>query len=239
MRFPTRSAALLMLALPGLLAAQTLTESYIELTVTDTLPMSIKNIVYEVTPADEAAADVVYDDNTDYDKVQREAAERGRKLKERLEKDLKAQGYTLADAAPTYGDPYTINSYEGEAEGTAAAVRVSVKSEAELKKLVAWLRGRGKLDGHIVEWNYDNASDPGSALIAALFKQAQKRADQLATLGGRKLGKLLLVRDPQQKELTFQDFIRMMDERDRGNGDLDRMVRARMRSMTFRFAFAD
>lgn len=233
-----RHLLLPILLLGTALHAQTLTDDYIELTVSDTLPLQVKNIVYEIAPADEANVEVAYDENTDYTKVQQEALEQAKKRRKDLEKDLKAQGYVLSEAVPAYSDPYTINSYEADM-GTTAPVRVSVKNEAELKELVAWLRARGRVDAHIVEWNYDTTNDPGALLITSLFGQAKKRAEQLAQLGGRKLGKLLLAQDPQQKEVTFQDFIRMLDEREHANSEMERMMRSRLRSMTFRFALTD
>lgn len=215
--------------------AQTIADNYIELSVSDTLPLKVKSISYSITPQDQSAvAEVAYDENTDYDKVQKEAQERATKLREKLEKDLKAQGYVI-DPAPAYGDPYTISSYDGSYDNT---VRVLVKNETELKALVDLLRKRGGVDGSVGETKFDDQTPMADAFIAGLFQKAKARAQRVAELGGRKLGKLLLAHDPQQDAFTFQDFIRMMD-RHEGNDEAYRMAQARVRSMVFRFALTD
>jgi hypothetical protein len=231
MRFP---ALLPLLACAITLHAQTITDNVIEITVSDTVPMKTKDILYEVTPVDDAAPE--YDENADYEKIQRQAEERLKQLRERLLKDAKAQGFLSADAPPT-GDPYTINSYDQPY--ALGAVYFRVRDEAELMKLVGWLRERGKVDGRIAQWNFDDQAGTSEALMTGLYQKATAGAQRLAQLGGRKLGKLLSAKEPQEREMTFSDFFRMMDERDHGAGGMDRLIHARKRTFTFRFMLVD
>ncbi|MFZ1331497.1 MAG: hypothetical protein WAR83_04885, partial [Flavobacteriales bacterium] len=69
--------------------AQTLTETYIELSVTDTIPVKIKQITYDYTPSStEMGTDAVYEEDTDWEKLQKKVAEENKKLSERLTKEL-------------------------------------------------------------------------------------------------------------------------------------------------------
>lgn len=225
-------------ALPLATAAQTLADNYIELTVTDTVPMRVKSITYNVTAQDPDADKVTYDDNTDYDKVQREQAGRQQKATDRLRKDLEGQHYSVTVAAMSEEDPYTVSNYAvAEANTSPVTLAVTVKDESELKKLVQWLRQRGGVDGSIGRWEYDQPA-AATTVMAALFAKAHEQAQQLATLGGRKLGKLLQVQDPQQNAMTFQDFLKLMTDRDRDT-HADAMLRMPLRSLVFRFALTD
>ncbi|MBK6775074.1 MAG: SIMPL domain-containing protein [Flavobacteriales bacterium] len=223
------------LLLAGSLSAQTISDNHIELTVSDTVPVRLKSIAYDITVMDAEVTDVAYNDGDDYEKYQRELVERMNKAKDRLRKDLMGAGYTTSDV-PVYGDPYAINGYEEPSADFST--RVTVKTEAELKKLVEWLRQRGKVEGHVAEWNYD--ADPGAmeALMTNLFNKAKSQAERLATLGGRKLGKLLSAHDPQDREMTIRDFMGAI-QNGAGDDDAMRQMQLTHRQMVFRFALVD
>lgn len=215
--------------------AQTIADNYIEIEVGDTVPVKVRNIVYEVTPQDPQAANTTYDENSDYEKTMREASERVARATDKLTKEIVAAGYKLGEA-PVYGDPYSISSYD---QGNAQpAIRVVLANEGELKKFVAWLRPHGNVDGHVAEWNYEPQGDAMDALMSTLFAKAHAQAERLATLGGRKVGKLLSAHDPEDREMTFKDFISAMDDHN-GNEDAMRQLRMRTRRMVFRFALTD
>lgn len=218
--------------------AQTLGDNFVSITVSDTVPVRITGITYQITPQDPEADKVNYDENTDYDKMMREQSERTQKVADRLKKDLEAAHFTLTDGGPPSSDPYTISSYNTGAEGANTTVQVALKDEPELKKLVAWLRQRGGVDGSVTRWDYAR-SDQGAPLMRSLYDQARAQAQQLADLGGRKLGKLLSAEDPQQRQMTFTDFLSAIAEREHGSDGDAAMARMRMRSMVFRFALTD
>lgn len=215
--------------------AQTIGDNYIELVVSDTVPTNLKNIAYDITVADPTVTEIAFNDGDDYEKYQIEMNERMTKANDRLKKDLMGAGYTVS-ATQSDGDPYTISSYQ-EPVGASGA-RVVVKNEAELKKLVAWLRERGKVEGHVAEWKYDVAPGATEALMGSLFAKAKAQAERLAALGGRKVGKLISAHDPQDREMTFKDFMRAIGER---GGDESALLELQMRQreMVFRFALTD
>ncbi|MEO8068658.1 MAG: SIMPL domain-containing protein [Flavobacteriales bacterium] len=225
--------AAFLLALPA--SAQTIGDNYVELIVSDTVPVKLKSIAYDITVADPTITDIAYNDGEDYEKYQSELNDRMAKANDRLKKDLMGAGYVVGEGH-TDSDPYTISGYQ-EPVGTPSS-RVILKNEAELKKLVGWLRERGKVEGHVSEWNYD--AEPGAmeALMTNLFAKAKAQAERLATLGGRKLGKLISAHDPQDREMTFKDFMRAIEDRG-ANESAAHDLQMRQRQMVFRFALTD
>ena len=228
----TACAALL---LSATINAQTIGDNYIELVVSDTVPVKLKSIAYDITVVDAEVTEVAYNDGDDYEKYQRDLNERMTKANDRLKKDIAGAGYTVGEA-PVHSDPYTVSSYEEQ--GATITTRVVLKNEVELTKLVGWLRQRGKVEGHVAEWNYD--AEPGAmeALMANLFKKAESQAGKLAMLGGRKLGKLISAHDPQDREMTFKDFMSAIGDRG-GDENAMREMQLRQRQMVFRFALTD
>lgn len=242
MHHPLRHALLpAAIVLATAIQAQTITENYIELTVSDTMSMKVKRITYAYTPQNaEMYSDATYEGNEDWEKtqkkIQKEAEEKAEKLKGKLTK----AGFKLTDEATGYTD-YSISSYEDESE--ASSVAIELANEAELKRLVAFLRTEGKGDGHVSSWDYEPTAGTEVELMQRLFKHAEEQARTVATLGGRKLGKLITAHDPTGSTgLSWLDTIMEMAKREMmkhefgGNADLLRM---RERSVTFRFALID
>lgn len=227
----------------GMLSAQTVTDHYIELTVTDTMSMKVKRISYSFTPqAAEMHSDAVYEESDDWEKVQKKIAEESREKADKLKAKLTKEGFKLADAAAAgYGD-YTISSYEDMSE-EAASVDVDLANEAELKRLVTYLRNEGKGDGHVSRWEYEPIAGNEVELMQRLFKRAEEQARTVATLGGRKLGKLLTAHAPGSGTgLTWLDSIMEMAKQEMMKSELGRnpeFFNMRERSLTFRFALVD
>jgi hypothetical protein len=228
-----RALVLSAFALSTALSAQTLTDQYIELTVSDTPAMVPTGYVYELSAIVEEPA---YDENADYDKLFREQQEKQLKALARLEKDVMGMGYSV-ERFTDGQDPYTLG---GDAvEASAPSLRVMVKDQVELKRLVDSLRERKDVAGHLVEVKYDRTKDAQGELLTRLYRTAEERSRALATLGGRKLGKLLLVSTSGDEEFTFADFMRIM-EKERGSDDwMERYGAAMPQRMTFRFALID
>lgn len=224
----------------NVLSAQTLTENYIELTVTDTLSTKVKRISYSYTPQTaEMYSDATYDGSDDWEKVQKKIRKESEEKAEKLKVQLAKAGFKLSDGSG-YED-YTISSYDDEAE--AASVDIDVANEAELKRLVTFLRNEGKGDGHVSRWEYEPTTGMEVELMQRLFKRAEEQARTVATLGGRKLGKLIFANAPGGTSgMPWLDSIldlakqEMMRKEYRGNPDL---LHTRERSFTFRFALVD
>lgn len=216
------------------LSAQTLTDQYIELTVSDTMALVVKGYVYELNVVDDTNYEG-YDENTDWEKVQREVEEKRTKALARLEKDVMGMGYSV-ERFNGSTDLYTLG---GPVDATATTLRVNLKDQAEMKRLVETLRQRKDITGNMVRVEYDRSKDAQGELLDRLYRRAEERSRALATLGGRKLGKLLQVRTPGEDEFTFGEFMRMM-ERERGSDDwIDRYGVNMPQRMTFRFALID
>ncbi len=115
-----RPFAFLIPALFGsILGAQTITEDHIELTVTDTLSMKVKRIIYSFTPeVAEMHSDAVYEESEDWEKVQKRIEEESREKSEKLKKELVKAGFNLTDAA-TASDNYTISTYDDQGAAMA------------------------------------------------------------------------------------------------------------------------
>ena len=223
------------LLLSATLKAQTLTDQYIELTVSDTLALVVKSYVYELNVVDDTNYEG-YDENTDWEKVQREVEEKRTKAPARLEKDVVGMGFAV-ERFNGGSDPYTLGS--GAVDATATTLRVDLKDQAEMKRLVETLRPRKDVTGTMVRVEYDRSKDAQGELLDRLYRRAEERSRALATLGGRKLGKLLQVRTPGEDEFTFGEFMRMM-ERERGSDDwIDRYGVNMPQRMTFLFALVD
>jgi hypothetical protein len=229
-----RTLLLSAFALSTALNAQTLTDQYIELTVSDTLALVTKAYVYELNVIPEEPE---YDENVDWEKVMREQQERQAKALARLQKDVAGMGFT----AVTFNgneDPFSLQPGMME-EGTPPALRVTVKDKVELKRLVDGLRERKDVSGNIVNVEYETSTGTQQELLMRMFMEAQDRSRTLATLGGSKLGKLLVVRTAGDEEFTFADFMRIM-EKERGNEDWMARYGVNMpQRMTFRFALTD
>ncbi|HEY0979177.1 MAG TPA: hypothetical protein VGE21_17020 [Flavobacteriales bacterium] len=180
------------------LQAQTLTENYIELSITDTIPMRVKRIAYDFTPqAVEASADAVYEDSEDWEKVQKKLEKEAKEKQEQLLKDLTKEGFKATVSTGT-DIGYNISSYEDAS--TQNAVHVEMTSESELKRLVAYLRANQKGDGSVSAWEYEASGENEVQLMERLFAKASAQAGTVARLGGRKLGKLISAHGPEANE---------------------------------------
>lgn len=221
------------------LQAQTITDSYIELTVSDTIAMRLKSITYEFTPqSTEMSADAAYEENTDWEKAQKKVEQEAKEQQEKLMKDLTKEGFKVT-AATGMGDGYMISSYEDAS--TANGVSVEVATEADLKRLVAYLRAHGKGDGNVSKWDYEPSTDGDVELVQRLYKKAAAQAGTVATLGGRKLGKLINAHDPDNG-IAGHWLLDLIGEIGRHEmmkgefGDMPGFLMGRERSMVFRFA---
>jgi len=238
-----RPLAFLILALTGTaLCAQTITEDHIELTVTDTLSMKVKRITYSFTPeAAEMHSDAVYEENEDWEKVQKRIEEESREKAEKLKKALVKAGFKLTDAVTAFDD-YTISSYDDQ-NGTTAGVGIELANMEELKRLVSFLRAESKGDGHVSRWEYEPTAGTEVELMQRLFKRAEEQARTLATLGGRKLGKLLTAHAPGSGTgLPWLDSIMEMAKQEMMKGEFGvnpEFLGQRERSLTFRFELMD
>ncbi|MBK8340523.1 MAG: hypothetical protein IPK99_11270 [Flavobacteriales bacterium] len=216
------------------LGAQTLTEQYIELMVTDTVPLRIKQLEYELTWSD-PGADGVYAEDSDWEKYQREQTERVEKELTKLEKEIQAQGFNVRRASGAE-DNFTLSAYD---QPQAATLRIIAKDKAELARLVQLMRGRPGLNGNVVGWQFDTPADAAEQLISSLYRMAESRARSIATLAGRKLGKLLSAHEPVEKEMGLAEFFMMLEGKEQYDTPEAASVRARQRSMMFRFALMD
>lgn len=231
MRILLLAAALL----AGSLHAQTLSENYIELTVSDTVPMPIKAFVYEVFVEDETDYDG-YDDNTDWDKVQRELLEQRSKAFAKLEKELQGMGFAVRADYGGQGE-YTVAANTGFDQPNA--LHVTVASRDELLRLVSHLRSKKGVSGNLLRTEYDRSASVDKDMMVRLYRKAEERCNALAVLGGRQLGKLLVARVSGEGEFTFTDFMRLMEQQGQGEQWPGGRPVQQPYSMTFRFALVD
>lgn len=75
--------------------------------------------------------------------------------------------------------------------------------------------------------------------MASLYRMAESRARSIAALAGRKLGKLLSAHEPMEKEMGLAEFFMMLEGKEQYETPEAASVRARQRSMMFRFALVD
>jgi len=229
------------LVLVAALSAQTVTDQYIELTVTDTMSMKVKRITYSFTPQGaEMYSDAVYEENEDWEKTQKKVQEEPKEKAEKLKGKLTKAGFKLTEGASGYDD-YTISSYDDESE--AASVEIELANEADLKRLVTFLRNEGKGDGRVSRWEYEPSAGTELELMQRLFKRAEEQARTVATLGGRKLGKLQVAHAPGGSSgFTWLDSIMELAKKEmmknEFGGNLE-MFNTRERTLTFRFALVD
>ncbi|MBK6543494.1 MAG: hypothetical protein IPG10_19900 [Flavobacteriales bacterium] len=118
-------------------------------------------------------------------------------------------------------------------------MRIAAKDKAELTRLVELMRGRPGLNGNVVGWQFDTPEDAGEQLMASLYRMAESRARSIATLAGRKLGKLLSAHEPVEKEMGLAEFFMMLEGKEQYDTPEAASVRTRQRSMMFRFALMD
>lgn len=242
MRTFRASSLLLGLAMAAMAHAQTMTESYIELTVTDTLPMKLARILYTFTPqATEMNADVSFEDSEQWDKAQRKVEEETKQDAERLKKKLTGEGFKVSDDGGG-SDDYTINTFD--ASTVTNSMTIEVPNEMELKRLVAYLRKEAKGDGFVSKWEQAPGGANETEMMTRLFRKAEDQARTLANLGGRKLGKLIAAHAPGGTTgYTWLDSIMEMARAEmmksgKFGGPRD-LFDLRERSLTFRFGFAE
>ena len=231
-----RTLLLSTLLFSATLNAQTLTDQYIELSVSDTLSLVPTAYIYDLNVVDQEPVMENYDDNTDWERVQREQQERHTKALARLEKDVMGMGFPVERYTLGQEDPYSL---QPEVEGVEPVLRITLKDQVELKRLVDGLRERKDVTGNIVRMDYEQGKDIQQELITRMYKKAEERSRTLATLGGRKLGKLLQVRTAGNEEFTFTDFMRIMEQERGGNEWMERYQNNVPQRMTFRFALID
>jgi hypothetical protein len=234
-----RTLLLLCLALTTAVQGQTVTDHYIELSVSDTVQMRVKRIVYTFTPqAAEMYSDAVYEENVDWKKAQKKVEKEAKEAGEKLKKDLGKEGFTLSDGTNDLQD-FNINAYE-EDYGNHS-VQISVANTAELGRLVTFLRARGKGDGHISKWEYEPSTTGDVELMQRLYAKAAAQAGMIATLGGRKLGKLINAHTPGEGT-SFLDLIVEYGRKEfmkSGMVSDPLMLGNPERTMIFRFALVD
>lgn len=229
-----RLLSLLPLCAPALALGQVITDQYIELTVHDTVPLRFSEVVYELRWSD--PGDQPYDENADWEKVQREMAARADRELAKLEKELRGMGHTVTRTTDA-GDDLSLNAY---AQPPAPVLRVTAPDQQALKPMVAALRGRPGLEGQLVHWRFDQPEGAQTAVLQAMYTAAEHRARAIATLAGRKLGKLLAAHEPEAKEAGLFELLQLLEGRDRSADDpLQATLMARQRSMVFRFALID
>lgn len=238
---PRPAAIIVLLFWTAVLSAQTMTEQYIELTVTDTMATKLKKIIYSYTPQSaEMHSDAVYEENDDWEKVQEKVEKESREKSEKLKAKLVKEGFKLTEASSGFND-YTISSYDDMA--ASMSVDVELANETELKRLVTFLRNEGKGDGQVSKWEYEPTSGTEVELMQRLYKRAEEQARALANLGGRKLGKLITAHAPGSGTgMPWLDSIMEMAKQEMMKSQLGRspeFFNLRERSLTFRFALAD
>lgn len=221
--------------------AQTVTENYIELTVTDTMSMKVKRITYSFTPqGSEMYSDATYEESEDWEKMQKKVQEEAKQKSEKLKNKLTKAGFKITDGSSAY-DNYTISSYDDMSE--AMSVEVELVNEVELKRLITFLRNEGKGDGHVSAWEYEPTAGMEVELMQRLFKRAEEQARTVATLGGRKLGKLLVANAPGGSTgFGWLDSIMELAKKEMMKGEFGgnpNLYTLRERSLTFRFALVD
>lgn len=229
-----RLPALLPLYAPALVLGQTLTDQTIELTVHDTVPLRFSEVVYEIRWSD--PGDQPYEENADWEKVQREMAARADRELGKLEKELRGMGHAVVRTTDA-GDDLSLALY---AQPPQPVLRVTARDREALKPMVEALRGRPGLEGHLAHWRFDQPEDAQTAVLKTMYTTAEQRARAIATLAGRKLGKLLAAYEPQAKETGLLELLGMLDGRERAYDDpVQATLAARQRSMVFRFALID
>lgn len=222
--FPT-----LFLAIATTATAQTIIDNHIELSVSDTIGTVIERITYDFEPEDVGAE---FDVDLDWEVARTRAAERAKKMRTELEKGAAKQGFKVVPVV-NERDKWAISSYYGDDENRVC--RFEVKSEAELDRLVAWLRNQGKGVGYPSNFFRKSISSGEDELVERLYAKAAKQAGRLATLGGRKLGELVAVMDPETREMTMRDLI-AISARDRSGADENAV---NVRTLVFRFRLLD
>lgn len=235
--------ALLLATLAGLsLQAQTVTERYIELSVTDTVPVRVKRIAYEFTPqAAEASADAIYEENSDWEKLQKKLEKEAKEQQEKLIKQLVKEGFKASASSGVSDQSYSINSYESDLAQNS--VTVEMTTEAELKKLVAYLRAGHKGDGKVMSWEYEATGDGDVELMKRLYNKAAAQARTVAELGGRKLGKLVHAQAPGGSNGHW--LTELISEVGRlaamkgAFAEMPGLLSGRERTLTFRFELLD
>ncbi|MBV6405041.1 MAG: hypothetical protein IT228_01380 [Flavobacteriales bacterium] len=229
-----RPTLLPLLLAPAIACGQAITDQYIELTVHDTVPLKMGALVYELRWSD--PYDQLYDENADWAKVQRAMAERADRELTRVEKEVRAMGLTV-ERTTDGGDDLSLALY---AEPPQPLLRVTARDRAALRPMVEALRGRPGLDGRVADWHFDEPEGAQTAVLQAMYSTAEQRARAIATLAGRKLGKLLAAHEPAAKEAGLVELIQMLEGRDRAYDDpVQATLAARRRSMVFRFALTD
>ena len=222
------------LLLPATLAAQTLTDQFIELTVSDTMALPISGYVFEV---DHIAAEPepAYAENTDWEKAQRKQEEQHRKQLDQLQKELQAKGWSVT-LFQGVDEPLLLTVEPGPRPAT---LHVTVPTTAELQRLVNELRGRQDVTGHLVRIEHDRTRDAQTELLTRMYAKAEQRARAVAALSGRKLGKLLQVRSPGEEAFSFADFLQLMESERNERKWAERYGINMPQEMIFRFALTD
>ena len=119
-------------------------------------------------------------------------------------------------------------------------LRITAPDQQALKPMVAALRGRPGVEGRIVHWRFEQPEGAQTAVLQAMYTTAEQRARAIATLAGRKLGKLLSAHEPEAKEAGLFELLQLLEGRDRSSEDpMQATLMARQRSMVFRFALID
>ncbi|MBK6629267.1 MAG: hypothetical protein IPJ87_03905 [Flavobacteriales bacterium] len=225
---------LLPLLAPAAAFGQVMTDQFIELTVHDTIPLRFGEVVYELRWTD--PGDQPYDENADWEKVQREMVERADRELGKLEKELRGMGHRV-ERTTDAGDDLTLGAY---AQPPVPVLRITAPDQQALKPMVAALRGRPGVEGRIAHWRFDQPEGAQTAVLQAMFTTAEQRARAIATLAGRKLGKLLAAHEPAAKEDGILDLLQLLSGRDHASEDpMQATLMARQRSMVFRFALID
>lgn len=225
---------LLPLLAPAAAFGQVMTDQFIELTVHDTVPLRFGEVVYELRWTD--PGDQPYDENADWEKVQRQMAERADRELAKLEKELRGMGHRV-ERTTDAGDDLSLALY---AQPPQPVLRVTAPDQQALKPMVAALRGRPGLEGHLASWRFEQPEGAQTAVLQAMFNTAEQRARAIAALAGRKLGKLLAAHEPEAKEAGLFELLHLLEGRDRSADDpVQATLMARQRSMVFRFALMD
>ncbi len=229
-----RLSLLPLLFAPAIAMGQTIADQYIELTVHDTVPLRMSDLVYELRWSD--PGDQPWDENADPEKLQRDLEERRARELARVEKEVRGTGLTV-ERSSTGGDDLSLALY---AEPPQPVLLVTAHDRAALQPMVTALRGRPGLEGRVARWRFDVPEDAQTAVLQAMYSTAEQRARAVATLAGRKLGKLLAAHEPAAKEAGLVELIQMLEGRDRAYDDpVQATLAARQRSMVFRFALVD
>lgn len=155
---------------------------FIEVIVSDTVNLKCTQIKYEIRSGDQN--DMLgmriprYDDETEEDEI---PAPTNAEIMQLL--DRSNYNYATSEAGK-----YTVSD-----DNVEPSIIVTLKNEAELKKLTALLKSEDGISGNISEVAYESIDKYHDSLFKELYNQALTQASKMAALSNNSVGQLLSV----------------------------------------------